>query len=904
MASVIALLNAMFILASLSLYKCGLHALPKQILIDTDMDTDDLFAILYLLKQNRSEVNIKAITISANAWSNAGHAVNHLYDLLYMMGRDDIQVGIGGEGGILFDGTFLPDVGGYLSLAEQENSTAGGCRYRQAIPPGAGGQLDVDSNYGLRKDFLPRGKRHYSPLKQPTSQHVMMETLSSGPTIVLLIGSHTNFATFLMTNPELKKNVEHVFIMAGGVRSENPTGCCPKNDTSCIPEQCGDRGNLFTAYKSNPFAEFNLFADPFAAYQVFHSGLPITLVPLDATNTIPISREFFLAIEKEQNTYEAQYVSESLKLTHDTWFDDQYYTSYFMWDSFTSGILLSSIWNGYTNIEDNDFAELKYRYITIVTSNKPYGIHDGSNPFFDNRTMPKFHLRKGGVHSGHTQTGIQDPFCLVPNGKGNCMDGYTKEVAASEGVRVLVAEKAKPNKDINSALDREYFTSFLNALNSKQQTSKFNMKTEFPSYKESLFKPNLNGKLSGKPVILDLDMSPGDFVTLFYLLKMPLELIDIKAITIAANGWANAATIDIVYDILHMMGRDDIPVGLGEFFALGQAYPTFSSTGDCKYRKAISHGAGGYIDSDTLFGLARDLPCSPRRYTAHNSVKYAAPRDTEHPELRQPKAQEVLQNVMNELDSGRKATILTTGPLTNIATFLSSDTNSNSKIEKLYIVGGHVDDNEALDGGNVFTVPSNRKAEFNMYLDPLAAKQVLASKLNMTMIPLNVLRKASSFTRLLRELVQAKETPEAMFVHRLVSRMLRLHCSHHAYAHIDMFLGEVVGAAIMADQLQLNLVSQIRPVGVLANGEVDSDGWTIVDHKNGNPINVIEDIDSVAYYSHLSKVLNETKQSAVIASFSAQQKLWNTPPPRIDLQTVCIVSSSFYQNATLFSSIH
>jgi hypothetical protein len=62
-----------------------------------------------------------------------------------------------------------------------------------------------------------------------------------------------------------------------------------------------------------------------------------------------------------------------------------------------------------------------------------------------------------------------------------------------------------------------------------------------------------------------------------------------------------------------MMGRDDIPVGLGEFFALGQAYPTLNSTGDCKYRKAIPLGAGGYFDSDTLFGLARDLPRSPRR---------------------------------------------------------------------------------------------------------------------------------------------------------------------------------------------------------------------------------------------------------------------------------------------------
>jgi len=59
------------------------------------------------------------VTISANSWTSAGHAVNQIYDLLYMMGRDDIAVGIGGEGGILPNGTILPNVGGYLPIIEQ-----------------------------------------------------------------------------------------------------------------------------------------------------------------------------------------------------------------------------------------------------------------------------------------------------------------------------------------------------------------------------------------------------------------------------------------------------------------------------------------------------------------------------------------------------------------------------------------------------------------------------------------------------------------------------------------------------------------------------------------------------------------------------------------------------------------
>jgi len=35
-----------------------------------------------------------------------------------------------------------------------------------------------------------------------------------------------------------------------------------------LPKECGERGNLFTNYEANPYVEFNIFGDPFAAYQV------------------------------------------------------------------------------------------------------------------------------------------------------------------------------------------------------------------------------------------------------------------------------------------------------------------------------------------------------------------------------------------------------------------------------------------------------------------------------------------------------------------------------------------------------------------------------------------------------------------------------------------------------------
>ncbi|KAJ1262852.1 hypothetical protein BS78_09G140700 [Paspalum vaginatum] len=623
---------------------------PERILLDTDMDTDDLFALLYILKQNRSEFELKAVSISVNAWSDAGHAVNHLYDILYMMGRDDILVGIGGDGGISDSGTMYPNVGGYLPFIDQGMTTVGGCRYRQAIPQEGGGRLDKDTNFGLRRGFLPQGRRRYTPVQQPTAQ-------------------------------QLKRNVKHIYIMGGGVRSKNPTGCCPKNSTtSCMPQQCGDRGNLFTSYSTNPNAEFNIFGDPFSAYQVFHSGIPITLVPLDATNTIPINKEFFYEFQRQQSTYEAQYCFKALKMARDTWFNDQFYMSYFMWDSFTSGVAISSMRNDKNGKFGNDFAQLEYMNVTVITSNKPYVVHDGSNPFFDGRTTPKFGLQKGGVHSGHVQTGITDSFCCIKgSNKGRCEDGYTKEVSGPEAAHIRVATKAKPNVDKYSPLDREFFKSFLEALNLRENSGRFNIKAQFPFYREVLYKPDLKNKKIGQPVIIDMDMSPGDFVSLIYLLKAPIEVIDLKGIFVSGNGWAHIASIDIVYDILHMMGRDDIPVGRGNTTALGT--PILG----CNYASTIPQGSGGLIDSDTLYGLARLLPRSPRRYTAENSVKHGAPRNTDHPELRQPLASEVWQSIKEQLRPSEKITILTSGPLTNLANIMLSDRNVSLAIEDIFL---------------------------------------------------------------------------------------------------------------------------------------------------------------------------------------------------------------------------
>lgn len=104
-------------------------------------------------------------------------------------------------------------------------------------------------------------------------------------------------------------------------------------------------------------------------------------------------------------------------------------------------------------------------------------------------------------------------------------------------------------------------------------------------------------------------------------------------------------------------------------------------------------------------------------------------------------------------------------------------------MQKVYVVGGHIrDENDSK--GNVFTVPSNRYAEFNMFLDPLAAKTILESSLDIALIPLSSQRRAASFPSILEALMHADHTPESSFVHHLLLLLHDLQLKHRLYRHM------------------------------------------------------------------------------------------------------------------------
>lgn len=106
------------------------------------------------------------------------------------------------------------------------------------------------------------------------------------------------------------------------------------------------------------------------------------------------------------------------------------------------------------------------------------------------------------------------------------------------------------------------------------------------------------------------------------------------------------------------------------------------------------------------------------------------------------------------------------------------------KLQEVFILGGHIEYMNNKEKGNVINIPSNEYAELNMFLDPLAAKTVFDSSLNITLIPLHMQRKLNAFPEIIKRLGKKNTTPEALFAQRLLKRLHSLQQKHHAYRNM------------------------------------------------------------------------------------------------------------------------
>ena len=230
-------------------------------------------------------------------------------------------------------------------------------------------------------------------------------------------------------------------------------------------------------------------------------------------------------------------------------------------------------------------------------------------------------------------------------------------------------------------------------------------------------------------IIFDTDFAfppQDDAMALFFVLNSP-ELDILGITTVAGNQSVNVATADVL-KILEVTNRTDIPV------YQGAAAPLLHKGTEWDTKR---HG-GWYANEP-----ARQPPggfATRKKLESQGAIDY------------------LVQTVMK---NPGQVTILSIGPLTNVAMAMRMEPRFAGNVKQLVIMGGAIA--SLADGGGNHTP----NAEFNFYVDPEAAQIVLRSGIPIVLSPLNVSRKAR-FTKEWYDKIVAADTP----VTRLIKETL------------------------------------------------------------------------------------------------------------------------------------
>jgi purine nucleosidase/pyrimidine-specific ribonucleoside hydrolase len=216
------------------------------------------------------------------------------------------------------------------------------------------------------------------------------------------------------------------------------------------------------------------------------------------------------------------------------------------------------------------------------------------------------------------------------------------------------------------------------------------------------------------PILLDCDPGHDDAIAL--LLALGSDELELRGVTTVAGNQTLEKTTANAIRVLELAGRAEIPVAAGARRPLVRE-PRVA---------ADVHGETG-LDGP-------DLPPAQREPSPQHAIDFLAERVA-------------------------GATLVATGPLTNVALLLAR--HPEAKPERIVLMGG------AIAEGNV--TPA---AEFNIWADPEAAQRVFTSGLDVTMVGLDVTHRA---------LVRPEQLREAGRIGQVVAELLEFYGGfHHA----------------------------------------------------------------------------------------------------------------------------
>lgn len=168
-------------------------------------------------------------------------------------------------------------------------------------------------------------------------------------------------------------------------------------------------------------------------------------------------------------------------------------------------------------------------------------------------------------------------------------------------------------------------------------------------------------------------------------------------------------------------------------------------------------------------------------------------------------------------DSKEKITLIPTGPLTNIATAFIKAPDIKEKIDKIIIMGGAVN-----DPGNITSA-----AEFNIYVDPEAAKIVFASGCNLYLNTLDVSMKAVFYEEDI-EAIRGQGDKISTIVAKLLDFFAGTHVAHFGFKACPIHDALCVGVLIDEDLIEYeHTFLDISVNDPLTLGETVADLWGI-----------------------------------------------------------------------------
>jgi len=220
------------------------------------------------------------------------------------------------------------------------------------------------------------------------------------------------------------------------------------------------------------------------------------------------------------------------------------------------------------------------------------------------------------------------------------------------------------------------------------------------------------------PILIDTDAGSDDIMAVALLLSHPNLAID--AITVV-NGTAHVdAGARNMGRLLDLAGRRQVPVLAGRSTPMRgvNAFPA-------EWRKI----------ADDLPGVP--LPTASRPPENKRAADYLVER---------------LRNAPTPVQ------ILALGPLTNIAEAMERDRSVVGNIREIVLMGGAVKVHGNLQDGGVFHTKNNT-AEWNIFIDPLAASIVFRSGVPIRLIALDATNKVPIDARFLREFESKADSP-------------------------------------------------------------------------------------------------------------------------------------------------